>query len=335
MSDERPPSWHAGDQPPALQPGFAGIATFLRADDVPVAAVAPGTVAVSGIPLDGFGDTPGTSDGPRGIREASIAFLASLLPTLRGTLVDVDSERRLELVSDLPLVDVGDVDPLAGAGSLWDHLSGHASAVATRTGLAVFLGGTRAITAPLLDGVARATGRRMALLRLGATLDLGDEPPDRPLAPGAALLAASRVATRTACLGVYGLLPAAEWRRAAGERIAVTPLTDWRRQGLARTARDTVEALLRDADDLYVSIDVRVADAAFAAGRGRTVSGGLLPYELLEVAEALAPFPLAAIDLVEVAPPVDSTRRAEHLAFQTLLALLMPRLAGSKAVTRE
>jgi hypothetical protein len=34
---------------------------------------------------------------------------------------------------------------------------------------------------------------------------------------------------------------------------------------------------------------------------------------------------------VEVAPRLDSTGRTEHLAFQTLLALLLPRLTGMKA----
>jgi arginase family enzyme len=61
------------------------------------------------------------------------------------------------------------------------------------------------------------------------------------------------------------------------------------------------------------------------------LSGGLLPMELLEVAEALAPFPVAAVDLVEVAPVLDSTGRTEHLAFRTLLALILPRLNGAKA----
>lgn len=315
---------------PPLQPGFAGIATFLRAGQVSVGGVPAGAVAVTGIPLNGYADTPGTADGPRGIREASIAFVASLLPSMRGALVDVDTERRLELADDLPLVDLGDLDPLAGPESVADRLSAHAAAVARQAGLAVFLGGTRAITARLLEGVARARGRCPALLRLGATLDFEEEEPDRPLAPGASLRAAARVGATPACLGVHGWQPAVEWSHAGPARLTVTPLADWRRQGLAETARMTAQALLREAEELYVSIDIRVADAGFAAGRGRVVSGGLLPDELLDVADALAAFPVRAVDLVEVAPPLDSTGRAEHLGFRALLALILPRLAAAK-----
>jgi arginase family enzyme len=49
------------------------------------------------------------------------------------------------------------------------------------------------------------------------------------------------------------------------------------------------------------------------------------------VCESLAALPLAAVDVVEVAPPLDATRRAEHLAVRALLALLLPRLAGPEA----
>jgi arginase family enzyme len=313
------------------QPGFAGIATFLRGRQGPVGAIPRGAVAVTGIPIDGFADTAGTAEGPRGIREASVAFLASLLPAMHGALVDVETERRLELAETLPLIDVGDLDPLDGPSSVASRVAAHAASVARDATLAVFLGGTRAISAPLLAGVASARHRRPALLRLGATLDLGEEPPDRPLAPGASLAVALREGAPAACLGPYGSQPAVEWRRADERGLAVTPLADWRRRGLAQAAGAAAETLLRHADELYLSIDLRVVDGAFAAGRGRVVSGGLLPEELLEVADALAPFPVAAVDLVEVAPPLDSTRRAEHLAFRALLAILLPRLGGAKA----
>ena len=313
-----------------LQPGFAGIATFLRAGHAPVGALPAGTVGVSGLPLNGFADTPGPADGPRGIREASVGFLASLLPSMRGTLVEVDTERRVEFLDDLPLVDLGDLDPLAGKSSVAESLAAHAAAVARQAGLTVFLGGTRAITLPLLEGVARSRGRCPALLRLGATLDLEEESPHRPLAPAASLRGMARLGAATACLGVQGWQPAVEWRHAEQARLAATSLGDWRRHGLTAWATTTAQTLLERADELYVSIDIRVADAGFAPGRGRVVSSGLLPAELLGVVAALAVFPIVAVDLVEVAPPLDSTGRAEHLAFQTLLALILPRLAAAK-----
>jgi agmatinase len=316
---------------PVAYPAFAGIATFMRALQVPIDAVPAHVVVVSGIPVGGLGESSGPAEGPRGVREASVAFLASLLPSMRGALVDVDTERRLEFPADLPLVDVGDFDSLAGSGGVMEQLRGHAAALARRAGLSVFLGGTRAVTTPLIQGVARGTGRRLALLRLSATLDLEDESGDHALSPGASVCAAVNSSIPVISLGAGGFLPTAEWAKATDRGVRVISVDAWRKAGLAATARDAVGELLQRADQLYLSVDIRVTDGAMAAGRGRIVTGGLWPAELLAVCETLAAVPLAGIDVVEVAPPLDSTRRAEQLAFRALLTLLTPRLAASKA----
>ncbi|HEV8308969.1 MAG TPA: arginase family protein [Methylomirabilota bacterium] len=312
------------------QPAFAGIATFLRAPQRPLHAMPAYVVAVAGVTLDGSGEPGGPADGPRGIREASVSFLAALLPSMRGTLVDVDTGRRVEFTAEPPLVDIGNLDPLGGPGTPGERLRGDAAELARRAQLPVFLGGTRAISAPLLDGVAGATGQRLALLRVSSTLDLAEPPVTRPLAPEASLRAALELQVPVACLGVHGWQPVVDWTTAERRGVRVVTLADWRRAGFGGTTRAVAEELLGTAERLYVSIDIRVTDGAFVAGRNRVVSDGLLPAELLEVCESLATFPLAAVDVVEVAPLLDGTRRAEHLAFRALLALLLPRLSGKE-----
>jgi arginase family enzyme len=312
------------------QPAFAGIATFLRAPQRLLHALPADVVAVAGVALDGAGEPGGPADGPRGIREASVSFLASLLPSMRGTLVDVDTGRRVEFTAEPPLVDVGNLDPLGGPGTPDEQLREDAAEIARQARLPVFLGGTRAISAPLLEGVATGKGKRLALLRVSSTLDLAEAPEDRSLAPEASLRAALEVPVPVACLGVHGWQPVVDWTTAERRGVRVVPLHDWRKAGLGGTTRAVAEWLLGTAERLYVSIDIRVADGAVVAGRGRVVSDGLLPAELLEVCESLATFPLAAVDVVEVAPPLDSTRRAEHLAFRALLTLLLPRLSGKE-----
>lgn len=318
-----------GGQVSLPRPAFAGIATFLRAPQAELSAVPARAVAVSGVPLDPFGEPGGVREGPRGIREASVGFLASLLPSMQGSLVEVDTGHRMEFGPSMPLVDVGDLDLYGGPQAIIACLRGHAADLTRQAGLPAFLGGTRAISGPLLSGVAGAGGRKLAFLRISPSLDLREVPQDHALAPDASLLTVLNEQSGVASLGAYGLLPAAEWEEATHSGARITSLADWRAAGLAAAARSTAEELLREADGLYVSVDIRAVDGAFAAGRGRVASGGLLPGELLEVCEALAPLPLAAIDLVEVAPPFDSTRRAEHLAFRVLLALLAPRLGAA------
>jgi agmatinase len=312
------------------QPAFAGIATFLRAPECPVADLPATAVAVAGVPLDGAGDPAGPADGPRGIREASVSLLAGLLPSMHGTLVDVDSGRRLRLAPDSPIVDTGDVDAGSDPGAVPGRLRAAAADLARRGALPVFLGGTRAITGPLRAGVAEGSGRRLGLLRLSSTLDLADAVAGSLPGPEASLRAALELPGPVTCLGVHGWQPAADWGAAGRAGVAVRGLAEWRAAGLAAAARTAAAELRLSADALYLSIDIRVTDGAVIAGRGRVLSDGLLPGELLEVCESLAELPLAAIDIVEVAPPLDATRRAEHLAVRALLALLAPRLGGAE-----
>ena len=261
---------------PFLQPGFAGIATFLRAGQVSVDALPAGLVSVSGIPLDGVADTPGTADDPRAIREASVAFLASLLPSMRGTLVEVETARRVGSRRTCRS-STWATSTRCSVRTRSPTRSRHAAIVAREASAAVFFGGTRAITLPLLDGVARGRGRVPALLRLGATLDLADEASDRPMAPEAALRGVARRGAAAACLGVQGWQPAAEWRRAVETGFAVTPLADWRQHGLAATARVAAQALLRRADGSTSRWTSGSRMRGFAAGRGRVLSGACCP----------------------------------------------------------
>lgn len=315
-----------------LHPGFAGIATFLRAIQAGPDMISPSVIAVTGVPLDAAEEPRGTWDGPRAIREASVTFVTRYLPSMRGALVEVESERRLEFTDEVPLVDVGNIDPRASASDRVEEcLRDHAFQLAGRASLTMFLGGTRAITGPLLRGIAQATGKRIALLRLSSTMDLRDERADGRLCPGSSFLVALRGSAGAACLGVHGLLPAAEWLKARSQSARVLPLPEWRRLGLRETAQRVAKELLSESDQLYLSLDIRVTDATFAPARDRVVVGGLTPVEFLDVCDGLAGFPLVAIDMVEVAPSQDSTGRTEHLAFQALLALVAPRLAHCQA----
>lgn len=56
----------AAPRRPLPRPGSGGIATLLGCGQGPVSAIRRGAVAVSGIPLDGFADTPGAAEGCRG-----------------------------------------------------------------------------------------------------------------------------------------------------------------------------------------------------------------------------------------------------------------------------
>lgn len=64
----------------------------------------------------------------------------------------------------------------------------------------------------------------------------------------------------------------------------------------------------------YVSIDIDVVDPAFAPGTGTPVPGGMTSAEILDVMIELRDYHVLGLDLVEVAPPYDSSEITSVLA---------------------
>jgi agmatinase len=68
---------------------------------------------------------------------------------------------------------------------------------------------------------------------------------------------------------------------------------------------------------VYLTLDIDVADPACAPGTGAPVAGGLTSRELLDLSRGLLEvLPVRAMDVVEVAPPLDPTDATLFLALQ-------------------
>lgn len=71
---------------------------------------------------------------------------------------------------------------------------------------------------------------------------------------------------------------------------------------------ETVKEKYRDYTKIYMTLDIDVLDPAFAPGTGTPEAGGLSTRELMElVREMVLTLPIAAFDIVEVSPPLDSS----------------------------
>ena len=74
---------------------------------------------------------------------------------------------------------------------------------------------------------------------------------------------------------------------------------------------------------LYLTIDIDVLDPAYAPGTGTPESGGLTSRELLELVRGLArELPVAAVDIVEVSPPLDHSDITSWAALKVMYELL-------------
>lgn len=82
----------------------------------------------------------------------------------------------------------------------------------------------------------------------------------------------------------------------------------------------------------YLSIDVDVADPAYAPGTGTPEVGGLTSRQLITLVRGLAGLDLVGMDMVEVAPPFDhaeiTSLLAANLVYEALSVLALAKQGG-------
>ncbi len=292
---------------------FSGIATFAHVPlDDPANSPAP-QAAILGVPTDeGTTQHPGARYGPRAIREASTQF--SYAKRGRGYY---DPERDRPMLGALELRDAGDVDvvptlPEESARRIADRVRG----LLSRGIFPVCLGGDHSVTPSILRAFA---DRSLHLVQIDAHMDFVDR------LQGAAFTHASpmrrarelpQVQSLTQ-VGIRSIVSSAEDYQAARERgnrilttaqILSAPGTDWW-AGLMGAA--------------YLTLDIDIFDPSAAPGTGFPEPGGLQFRDVVGLVRGLCRrLRLCGMDLVEVNPYLDPSRRTALLAARMILEVL-------------
>jgi agmatinase len=261
-------------------------------------------VAVVGAPFDvSTTHRPGARFGPRALRAQAYD---------PGTY---HLDLGLEVFEWLTVVDYGDAHCPHGQTERSHAAIRHrVHEVASRGIVPVVLGGDHSITWPSATAVAECLpgGQTLGMVHFDAHADTADSL-DGNLAshgtPMRRLIESGAVAGRNFVqIGLRGYWPGAEtfgWMRGQGMRWH-TMQEVWER-GIQAVLADAVREALDGADRLYVSVDIDVLDPGFAPGTGTPEPGGMTPADLLRIVRALAQrTDVAALDVVEVAPPYDS-----------------------------
>jgi formimidoylglutamase len=299
---------------PAFDPRDPRAPALLRpyADGEPL----EGRAVVVGLPYDGGAPRPGARFGPRAVREALAAF---------GTY---DGEREIE-----PVADLGDVALPAMNGATAHRLMEKAARAVFAAGARpVFLGGDHGCTGSVIRGLAAARPElKLGLVTIDAHLDVREYDDDASLSSGTpfrrALETSVLAGGRVAMIGLRRFANSRhylEWAEAQG--VKLIPLDEVAKQGAVASAKAALYAAARDADALYLSIDLDAVDAAFAPGVSASGIGGLTAREVVELVQTIATHPkLVAADLMELSPPHDHDARTAKLAARLLLELLAAR----------
>lgn len=293
-------------------PRYSGHATFARLPRVE--DVRRWDVGILGIPFDsGSSYRPGARFGPSAVRSAS-RLLRPYNPELRASPF-----------ASQQVVDLGDVDctPYDIAAAI-DQMEAAARSAGAAGGSLVTIGGDHTIALPLLRAVSDRVGP-VALIHFDAHLDTFDTYMDAAYTHGTPFRRAAEEgrfrADRSVHVGIRGsLYEPADLDRDSALGFTVVTSPDVERLGV-----EAIVAVLREKVaglPVYVSIDVDVADPAFAPGTGTPEAGGLSSRELLMILRGLCGLPIVGADVVEIAPAYDHAETTATLASNLVFELV-------------
>ena len=263
--------------------------------------LAGAAIVIQGVPYDGGTSyRAGARAAPDEIRAASQS-IETYSPRLRRDL------------EDLSYADAGDLS-LAGldAAAVMETIAAATEALLREGRVVVSLGGDHSVSIGTTEGSRRARDR-VAHIVFDAHLDM------RPSYDGSEL----SHACGTRHMAKAGPTVALGIRSGSREEFAdaASMLTYWSEEvSLPPAVRAELEGR-----PVHLSIDLDVLDPSILPGTGTPEPGGPNYKELREAVLALAGLDIVAVDLVEVAPPLDasgvSTVVAAELVREIILAL--------------
>lgn len=214
------------------------------------------------------------------------------------------AEAELDL-TNLPVHDLGDW-PIGGM-SIADAATEieRRAASLDHTLVHSFVGGDGAITRPLVGGFGLAG---MGLLALDSRLDVTARNGAHPAEQTIRLLIDDGLpGDHIAGVGIHGFGSSAADREYCDEQgIASFPMDTVDLWGIEEAVTVALDQVARDAEWIYVTVDLAVMDVAFAPACRTSLPGGLTPRQLATAAQLCGRHPLVrAADFVGVDPQRD------------------------------
>jgi arginase family enzyme len=194
------------------------------------------------------------------------------------------------------------------------------------------LGGDHYVMFPTYQGVSDAhSGERVGIVQIDAHSDLIDSDPVLGRhwsgTPIRRAIEHSGLNPRgVAEIGLRGFIgqPVRDFEVENG--VTVIPMTQLRRVGVHEAAHRAMSAVLQHSDVVYLTVDIDSVDPSCAPGCSTPVPGGLMGDEFVSLLRTLGKYrEIVAVDLVEVAPPLDPTQQTQILAAHALFGFIEER----------
>jgi agmatinase len=252
-------------------------------------------------------------------------------------VLDLATGSRLRYKGEDVLADVGDLNVFpTDVMATTEGIRQGAAAISRRGAFPVIFGGDHYTSYPAFLGYADALQERQPSARVGyihvdGHLDFNDATPiwgRYNHGTNARRISEHEIVSREnmVWIGIQGWVGHEEWHAIRQMHGTVFTHEDVRTIGIVEIARRAGDIAIRGCEWIYLSLDIDVLDAGFSPGTGGVVVGGMRPIDLIRAMHELSKFPIAAMDVTEVSPNLDTTDRTVRLAAEAIAHLLGPRI---------
>jgi agmatinase len=296
-------------------PTLAWFADHRRGPDADDKRAVPGRPVFGflGIPFDyAVSHRPGTRFGPGAIMDALDGY------TLYCT------DKRVSM-AHVGLVDHGHVDVVHSFDESYRRIR---EAVAAIPGhhMPIILGGDHSITDPAIRGMQeRLLGARFGLIVFDAHLDSREPIPGKEHSGHwMKTLEGTFDHRHSVQLGISAPIYGPAYMTAAeAQGVMVKTIYEIRRAGWRETLSQAIAHASEGMDGVYVSVDIDAIDQAFAPGTSVPNPCGLLAHEVVDsVYEIARATPVVALDITEVAPPLDPSGGTAQVAAHIVMSFM-------------
>jgi agmatinase len=298
--------------------------SFLRSPIVAPRAdalrAAHATHAIYGIPFDSTTMyRTGSRHGPHAIRDASAQFLA------------FHFDFGIDLATAIGLVDCGDAAVVAGnARRTLERAQADLTQLYKAGVMPIIFGGEHSVTIAGTAALAQQRRRPLGLVVFDTHLDTAAAVDGETLSYCASVsrtLEMSEFSSNNTCLiGIHGPTnPPDQVAWAEEQGVRVYSMDEVEKRGICTVTHEAMQVAWRNADGVYVSVDIDCLDAAYAPGTSGPEPGGLTTRELLAAMREVALSGFSAFDVVEVAPQYDPAGITAAVACRLVLDVLAAR----------
>jgi agmatinase len=280
-------------------------------------------VAFIGMPFDqGTLGRPGARYGPDAIRDAPRAYSYSD-PFGRQQEAEgfFNIEAGEELLRGVTMADCGNITTIpSNVHRNFDKLTQAVEKVVERGSFPVVVGGDHAITYPVVRGLSQFAP--LNIVHFDAHLDYSHDYQGELFTHGSPIRRCRELSFVNHITSV-GIRTARRQPYEDSQRDGSLIITTGQFRQLGPTG---VVAQIPRGESLYITLDIDVMDPSQAPGTGTPEIGGLFYQEMRECLVALvAQSNLIGFDLVEVAPPYDSSELTSQLGAAFIIDILAAR----------